>query len=245
MKWFKHYNEASEGHSISELLSEKDYESIAIYWWLLEQVSRFEQPESRGEVTLKFSYFRMKLGQNQQRFTKVLSKIGQTFKIKVEINLDETVTLSIPNWLELQENRGGKREPNDLAKTEQKTTELRSKKLEVRSKKKEEEYNTTSEPQAVAVVNSSLFIISSTQQIPIKHELVKSWADTYPKEFLQASFKEMRNWVLSNQQKAPKSNWTRFMNNWFARGWERHRTTIKSNPTQITADDLNEILRGE
>ena len=110
------------------------------------------------------------------------------------------------------------------------------------------EHNITISPEpqkAVAVVNSSLFIISSTQQIPIKTDLVKSWADTYPKEFLQASFKEMRNWVLSNQQKAPKSNWTRFMNNWFARGWERHRTTIKSNPTQLTAEDLNDILRGE
>ena len=96
MKWFKHYNEASDGHSFQQLISEKDYESLFVYWWLLEQISKFEDrniEESLGKITLKFSYFKMKLGQNRQRITKVLQKIARTFDLEVTENLDETVTV--------------------------------------------------------------------------------------------------------------------------------------------------------
>lgn len=139
MRWFKHYNDASDGHSFQQLISEKDYEALFIYWWILEQISKFEDQENRGKVTLKFSYFKMKLNQNRQRITKVLQKIAQTFDLEVSINSDETVTLFVRKWSELQENRGGKRDPNTEAKVEQKPTDVRGKKIDVRIKNKDTE----------------------------------------------------------------------------------------------------------
>jgi len=94
------------------------------------------------------------------------------------------------------------------------------------------------------VKNKVSFKISESKHIGVSQDLVQSWADTYPKEFLELSFKEMRNWVLSNEHKAPKSNWSRFMNSWFKRGFENYRKTLKSNPSKITIDDLNDILGG-
>lgn len=98
--------------------------------------------------------------------------------------------------------------------------------------------------QVAKAIDVVVFKISSNKVIEIKKDLVTSWSETYPKEFLELSIKEMKNWVLSNEHKAPKSAWAKFMNAWFKRGWEKHRTTIKSNPIKITVEDLNDVLGG-
>ena len=107
----------------------------------------------------------------------------------------------------------------------------------------------STEPQkAVALVDVKKTVtikLSSDKEIIIKQELVASWADTYPKDFLELSLKEMKNWILTNSAKAPKSNWGRFMNSWFQRGWERHRKTMVSNPVgKISQDDLEKWIQG-
>lgn len=115
------------------LLAERDFETAYIYWWLLEQVSKFEDSsgdEFRGKITLNFSYFKRKLYLNFQRTSRVLQKIAKTFDLEININSDETIEVFIPKWLELQENRGGK----NKAKKEQKSSEKRQ---EVRSKNKD------------------------------------------------------------------------------------------------------------
>jgi hypothetical protein len=247
LRWFKHYNDASDGHSFQQLISEKDYESLFIYWWILEQISKFEDHENRGKISLKFSYFKMKLNQNRQRITKVLEKIGQTFDLEVSINSDETVTLFVRKWSELQENRGGKRDPNIEAKLEQKTTEVRRKRKEERTKSKELDLLSTEPNKSVAVVpqksNQSVVINLLSKDVELPIIIVKAWADTYPKEYLELELKKARNWLLTNAHKEPKKNYGRFLNNWFNNGWDRYRQTLKSNPTQITVEDLEAILK--
>lgn len=135
MKWFKHYNTASEGQSFELLISAKDYETAFIYWWLLEQVSKFEDTsneENRGKITLNFSHFKRKLGLNRQRTVRVLSQIAKSFVLKVDVNLDETISVFVPNWLELQENRGGKKEAKPKQKMSKKTEESRGENQEER-----------------------------------------------------------------------------------------------------------------
>lgn len=134
MKWFKHYNNASEGESCELLIAEKDYECLYIYWWLNEQVSKFEDtdsPEKRGRITLNFSYFKRKLHLNIQRTSRVLQKIHKTFKMEITINSDETISVYVPNWSELQENRGGKRESKANQNNGKNPQELRDKNKEL------------------------------------------------------------------------------------------------------------------
>lgn len=94
------------------------------------------------------------------------------------------------------------------------------------------------------VVEKITLRFSESQTIEVQKALINSWADTYPKEFLDQELKKARSWVLANSHKTPKKNWGRFLNNWFNRGWETYRKTLTSNPPKITVDDLNEILGG-
>lgn len=97
---------------------------------------------------------------------------------------------------------------------------------------------------ALAKIETTAFRISETIEIPIKNELIRSWADTYPKEFLTEEMKKARNWVLANTHKAPKSNWGRFFNSWFSRAWDQYRKTLASNkPVGITDDDVKRIMK--
>lgn len=139
--WFKHYNEAHEGQTISELWAENDVEAIAFYWTLLEMVSRWEDENNRGTWSGKLSIFRSKLCMKSQRSRKLLLKISQRFQLNLEWISDESFKLSIPKWLELQENRGGKNQ----AKKEQNTD--RGEKREVRRKNIEVEEGKNSEIQ--------------------------------------------------------------------------------------------------
>lgn len=87
--------------------------------------------------------------------------------------------------------------------------------------------------------------LTPTKAVMLKPELLASWADTYPQEFLQDELKKARNWMLSNSEKAPKSRYDRFLNTWFQRAWEKHRLTLKGNPVKLTAEDVAKILGGK
>jgi hypothetical protein len=108
--YFKHHNDAHMGQTMAELWGENDYETIAFYWTVLECVSRYESFEKRGTWVGRYSYFLTKLGMKKQRSSRLLSKISQRFSLALKKCDDESFELSVPNWLNFQESRGGKRE---------------------------------------------------------------------------------------------------------------------------------------
>lgn len=116
------------------LWAEQDYETIAFFWRLNEWVSKFESENKRGTCQISLSLLKRKLGWNRSRSLRVLGKINSSFQMKTELQSDnETVLVFTPNWLELQENRGGK----NRAKTKQKRH--RGKKREERGEKENSE----------------------------------------------------------------------------------------------------------
>lgn len=76
----------------------------------------------------------------------------------------------------------------------------------------------------------------------INKNLISSWADTYPKEFLELELKKARSWLIANQHKSPKKDYAKFLNNWFNTGWESYRKTLKSNPVSTTVDELMNFM---
>lgn len=117
--------------------------------------------------------------------------------------------------------------------------------LSLNSNSKLEKPLSTEPKKLVTVATTKIKIkISDSKTIEVNKDLVSSWADTYPKDFLNDELKKARNWVLSNPHKAPKAQWGKFLNNWFNRSWDRYRTTLKSNPIKVTMEDLNEVLGG-
>lgn len=93
--------------------------------------------------------------------------------------------------------------------------------------------------------NKFMYKLTANKEVQINRELLLSWQDQYPKEFLEQSLKDMRSWILANEHKAPKSAWGKFMNNWFARGWERYRTTLKSEPKKMSYEEFEEMMKKE
>lgn len=136
-------------------------------------------------------------------------------------------------------------EKNEFLRIEKKEKKRIERKEIITSEQKNQNVSTQSANAVdVVVVPKFKLKLSSTKEIELKQDLVNSWQDTYPKEFLDLSLKEMRNWLLANEAKSPKSQWPRFINSWFRRGWERHRLTIKSQPAKMTLEDFEEIMRG-
>lgn len=90
---------------------------------------------------------------------------------------------------------------------------------------------------------TTAFRLSETLEVFLKNDLIQSWADTYPKEFLTEEMKKARNWILCNMHKAPKSQWGKFFNSWFARGWDQYRKTLRSNEVKPSREELIAMLK--
>ena len=146
--WFKHYNTASTGSTIRRLWDAKKFEAIALYWLVLELISRFEKDDKRGFISINLGVLRRetnwKLDKIQRELSRLYSDslsivIGSSNGIaeQSELNLDTIVEISSGNWLELQETRGSKKSSKDEQKVNFDPLEVRSKKREERHKNKE------------------------------------------------------------------------------------------------------------
>lgn len=132
MSWFKHYNEASEGQLIGNLIAEKNYEAVVLWWVILENVSRFESENERGVAQVSIDRLAKQMNMKPTKIERLLGHIAFVSQSDLICETGEKqgryVTFRLRKWLELQETRGGKRS----AKLQQKPG--RSKKEEVRSK---------------------------------------------------------------------------------------------------------------
>lgn len=117
---------------------------------------------------------------------------------------------------------------------------------EKRREEKRKEENSAEPSNLVPLVPSVpkevLIKIADNHHVEVSRGLILSWADTYPKDFLDLEVKKARSWLLANPHKSPKSNFGRFFNSWFNRAWEDYRKSLKSNPVSMTVDDLNDLL---
>lgn len=135
LSWFKHYNTAHEGQLIGDLLVQKEYEAVALFYVLMELISRFEDPETRGRASIPVERIARAMNMKPTRIDRLLAVISVVSRSDLVCETDEEQprnrSFLMRNWLKYQETRGGKRS----AKNEQNTG--RSKKGEVRSKKED------------------------------------------------------------------------------------------------------------
>lgn len=131
--WFKHYNTASQGHLVGNLIAEKNYAAIALWWAVLELVSQCESPEQRGTARVPIARIARAVNMKPSRIERLLTHISLVSQSDLECDLSEKqtgyVTFRLRKWAELQERRGGKR----LPKIDQNSD--RGKKREVRAER--------------------------------------------------------------------------------------------------------------
>lgn len=220
LPWFKHYNTAHQGKTLRALWDQKQFEAYSLFWMLLETISRWEDENRRGYLKIPLATLKRETGWNEQHLIRVLKQIDptltellpnscQTFTelsgVQVKLNLDKTLELFAPNWLKLQETRGGKR----LSKIEQNAG--RGKRLEVRSKKGEVRDKPAQQyPEAF---NGIKELLTSRNVSP---SLATKWIETYSSvEWLTKEINKAILWEIANGSK--KRNFGLFMTNWFSR----------------------------
>lgn len=246
MKFFKHFTDAHRGQSIQRLKDRHGMKGVGIYWTLVELCAEKLIKDDAEEFTVEHCnftfhhrYIRDTLETHQLKnllmYLRSMSDVGlMSFEC-----IDDVIVISMPKLLECMD-RDAKRARTKRAASAPK------KKNKDKEEDKEKEEDICSEPSNLVPIkppsSNALISISSNQQVAISTDLIKSWADTYPKEFLDIEVKKARSWIIANPHKAPKKSWGRFFNSWFDRGWEKYRTTLKSNPSAISVDDLNDLL---
>ena len=252
MRWFKHYSDNHRGQSVQILLDELGYFGPFFYYLIYELCAEKLENKLDAELTPECCEFvfhqRVVCSASRAKPSTVRRALdaGQSCGLWT-FSLDGfQIKISIPILLNLRD-RDQKR---PRIKRDLNALKTRLEKSRVEEEKSRVEYINTSEPKNsvtdVAIISNQkkfiAFKISENKTISLSQDLINSWAETFPKEFLDEEIKKARSWILANSHKTPKSNWSRFFNSWFNRAWETHRKTLSSNPSKMTIDQLESIL---
>lgn len=220
MKWFKHYSDASDGLSLKTLWASRDYEAIAVFWRLCEMLSKHNIRD--GILTTNFSTIGRETGMKPSKCRRVLARIASVSLVRYEHDTDEIQPFLVPNWLKFQETRGQKK-IESFVKT---PGEVRSKKLEVRSKNKDLRIVCT-EPKKTSVAVPTSNAPSKDLLVFINEKLL----ELYPQEYIDREKTKMEMWLATNAHKKPRSDkgMVRFVTSWLSRGWDQYRKGLQSN----------------
>lgn len=245
--WFKHYNTASQGATLRTLWDNGDFEAYGMWWRLLELISVWENEDSRGEITISWNVLGRDTGWKPTKCRRVLFRIASVSNLDIKELPDGNVSFLHPNWLELQERRGGKKEAKEEQKNSKEGVEVRGKKKDIRDKKLDlvNSYEFTSSElshaQSLDVQNFQDSLqektINTLAGMGIKTTTLKSWLSAYPEpSFLDEELFKSLAWLEVNPRRRPK-HFAKFFGNWLAKGWENRRKQIPTNrPGAITSD---------
>ncbi len=126
--WFKHFSNAHQGCSISELLSKKEHQAIACYWVLIELISIRGRD---GVLEISRSEMRRILNLHPHQLDRVLGLLLTKSMVECSPSgggSDTEVTLQVkaPKFLECQSSWGGKRGTKMPMKIEEEKIEDRT-----------------------------------------------------------------------------------------------------------------------
>lgn len=98
------------------------------------------------------------------------------------------------------------------------------------------------------------FVAQELRSRGVKPALQKTWIDAYPDlAWVRSEIGKAITWEAANPHKR-KKDFGRFMTNWLARGWDRSRAMLPSNPTsaprrpvnpELTLDEIRERVAAE
>ena len=148
------------------------------------------------------------------------------------------------------------------AETQMKSLEQRAKAGSIKKKQPRKKSRVRTTNRSLTVVNetkrnetklmkvpiSTQFAITESWSVQLPNELLRLWSETYPEEFLRGELKKIRIWLVSNQHKAPKTQWGKFFSGWFERGWEKERKILSSNKVQankLTIEDIEKLWEAD
>jgi len=112
--WFKHFNTAHRGQLITDLMSQKRYDCVALWYVLLEFVSRYEEEHASGVASIPIATLARAMNMKPTRTHRLLTHISLVSRSDLICKTDEkqkgNVVFLLANWSKLQETRDAKRE---------------------------------------------------------------------------------------------------------------------------------------
>jgi len=110
--YLKHYNDATVGLSFQQLLMKKRPYSILIFWYILERCNQ----ESSPIISITINELRSRFHRRSDALLTDILKLSEDVSTLAYTLNGENIEISIANYAEYQESRGGKRESNSGAK---------------------------------------------------------------------------------------------------------------------------------
>jgi hypothetical protein len=252
MKWFKHWNESSQGDTLRQFLVERDYECYALFWVLCEMASRMG---SDGTFSVKRSFLANEMGMKPSKACRVLARFVLVSQSWNWHETGEIWTFRCTNWARFNDSRSKVKSTNvaDFSGDEEKRRrrEEENKDIQIRNHKKVVAFSppdseSKNSDRCGAIPN--LANDSDVQKIleNINHKTQNLWIKTYgDTKWIEQEILKAITWLELNPTRKPKGkNHARFLGNWFSRGWEKHRKTLVSKQPS-TYKGIAELLAEE
>jgi hypothetical protein len=220
-KWFKHYNTASQGHLVGNLIAEKNYAAVTLWWILLELVSQCESIEQRGNARLAIARIARAVNMKPSKVERLITHIAFVSHSDLECDLSEKqagyVTFRLRNWAELQENRGGKRSSNFDQNSD------RGKRVEVRGREEESKPNGFAPPPAgEGILKTHQELIQSLAIVELE-KIKRSYPD--PSWFEYETERCFTHFSLEPKE-TPRTTgkWKQKLFSWLETEWKKKRS---------------------
>jgi hypothetical protein len=93
---------------------------------------------------------------------------------------------------------------------------------------------------AIPEFSHSTRLLKIFQERRVTADAQKAWLDAYPDPpWVEQQILKAVAWEIANPKKR-KKNFAHFINNWLSRDWDKHRSTLPSNPVRKSIADLLE-----
>ncbi len=245
--YFKHFNDAYQGTSISNALADRKYFIIHVFWVILGRANQLDT----DTFTEKLSYFQQVLRVTRTKVVRDLTETQTYFDcISIEFQSD-SVQITVLNYTEYQENRGGKRGQTPR-KNVFKNAPIKDKRLKIKDKR----LNTTNVVTTPAVKTTEVVSRQSSRfdalniqdvlfRVPVPTQ--ERWIALYPdSEWMKRTLIRAIGWYMDNGNKKPKSvkGWCQALSSWLERDWVKHARFEKGNDS-ISGMDWDKIFGGK
>lgn len=212
MKWFKHYSNASESNALTELIAKTGLAGYGRYWKLLElMANKFSGNET--EFVFETKMLRHILGfYHTNALAMYLQCIANVGVMCFECDKD-VVRISTPILLELQ-SRDFKKARNERATSAPK------------KENKKENKNNSSNGRVAFSHPTTL----DEFKLLFPKQTYQGWLELYDNDrnFLARELNKAYQYFYVNKIKKPSASirgWTRRMNSWLDRAWEKNAKT--------------------
>ena len=127
--YLKHFNDATSGITIQSLLMRKQPYAVLLHWYILERCNQL----GSSSISISLNELRFRMHRRSDALLKDISALSEESQNLSFTLVGDKLEISVSNYAEYQESRGGKRDVKTETKSD--TLKIKDKRLEIKDKK--------------------------------------------------------------------------------------------------------------